>query len=111
MDILNNIWTAMSTPNTELVKIICILLLFVEAPLTYYLIASFFNIKFNKKQQLIYILTTGFVAAIATTFMRWPYNIILNYATAFIILFFVMKLNFVKSLIATLFPSIIFNLL
>lgn len=42
--------------------------------------------------------------------MSWPYNILFNYATTFIVLFFVMKLGFTKSTIATLFPSIVFNL-
>lgn len=44
-------------------------------------------------------------------FISWPYNIVFNYATAFIILYFVLKIGFIKSFIATLFPSIIFNLI
>ncbi len=112
MDILNNIWTAISTPNELLIKILSVpLLLFIEAPLTFSLISNFFDIKFSKKQSIIYIFSTGTMAIIASYFLSWPFNIILNYGLAFIILFFIMKLNFVKSLIATLFPSIIFNLL
>lgn len=111
MDILNSIWTAISTPNIVLVNIcIAFLIIFIEAPLTFSLISNVFNIKFTKKQKILYISTTGIIAVIATFFMPWPYNIILNYASAFIILFFVMKLNFVKAFIATLFPSIVFNL-
>lgn len=110
MDILNSIWTAISTPNEDLVNIICILLLFFEAPLSYGLISNIFNIDFTKKQKILYISVTAFIAVIATLFMDWPFNIILNYASAFIILLFVLRLNFIKSLIATLFPSIVFNL-
>lgn len=51
------------------------------------------------------------MGTLASFILSWPYNIILNYLTAFLILYFVMKLNFIKSLIATVFPSIIFNLL
>ena len=40
----------------------------------------------------------------------WPFNIIINYLCAFIVLFFVMKLSFIKAAIGTIFPSIIFNL-
>ena len=36
MNILNNIWIAISTPNEALVKFCCILFLFVEAPLSFY---------------------------------------------------------------------------
>ncbi len=111
MEFLNNIWTAISTPNEILITILSIpLLLFVEAPLTFYLISNFFNIKFNKKQTFIYILSTGIIAVIANYLISWPFNIILNYSFAFLILFFIMELGFIKSLISTLFPSIVFNL-
>lgn len=111
MNVLNNIWLALSTPNEELVKFFSIpLLMLIEAPLSFALISNIFNIKFKTKQKLIYIIITGIIAVIANLFISWPYNIVFNYATAFIILYFVMKLGFTKSTIATLFPSIVFNL-
>lgn len=111
MEFLNNIWTAISTPNETLITLLSIpLLIFIEAPLTFYLISNFFNIKFSKKQAFIYIASTVITALIANYVIAWPFNIILNYSSAFIILFFIMKLNFIQSLIATLFPSIVFNL-
>ena len=111
MNVLNNIWLALSTPNEELVKFFSIpLLMLIEAPLSFALISNIFNIKFKTKQKLIYIIITGIIAVIANLFIGWPYNIVFNYATAFIILYFVMKLGFTKSIIATLFPSIVFNL-
>ncbi len=112
MNILNNLWLAISTPNEELISILSIpLLIFIEAPLNFLLISNIFNIKFSKKQSILYIFTTGIIAVIANLFMNWPYNIIFNYVTNFIILYFIMKLNFIKAFIATVFPSIIFNLL
>lgn len=111
MNVLNNIWLALSTPNEELVKFFSIpLLMLIEAPLSFALISNIFNIKFKTKQKLIYIIITGIIAVIANLFIGWLYNIVFNYATAFIILYFVMKLGFTKSTIATLFPSIVFNL-
>ena len=111
MNILNNLWLAISTPNEELVKIVCVFLLFIEAPLSFSLINNVFNLSCTKKQKYLYISVTACIAAIATLFISWPFNIVLNYITAFLILYFVMKLSFVKSCIATIFPSIIFNLL
>ena len=112
MNILNNLWLAISTPNEELISILSIpLLIFIVAPLNFLLISNIFNIKFSKKQSILYIFTTGIIAVIANLFMNWPYNIIFNYVTNFIILYFIMKLNFIKAFIATVFPSIIFNLL
>ena len=112
MNVLNNIWLALSTPNEELVKFFSIpLLMLIEAPLSLALISNIFNIKFETKQKLIYILSIGLIGVIANLFVSWPYNIILNYTTAFIVLYFIMHLGFVKSSIATLFPSIVFNLI
>lgn len=111
MDILNNIWTAISTPNIDLINLIFIPMAFLfESPLSFSLISNIFNIDFNKKQKLIYIFTIASSAIISTLFISWPYNVILNYGSAFIILFFIMNLGFIKSFIATIFPSIVFNL-
>ena len=111
MNILNNLWLAISTPNEELVKIVCVFLLFIEAPLSFSLINNVFNLSCTKKQKYLYISVTACIAAIATLFISWPFNIILNYITAFLILYFVIKLSFIKSFIATIFPSIVFNLI
>lgn len=102
---------AISTPNEELVKIVCVFLLFIEAPLSFSLINNVFNLSCTKKQKYLYISVTACIAAIATLFISWPFNIILNYITAFLILYFVIKLSFIKSFIATIFPSIVFNLI
>ena len=111
MNILNDLWLAISTPNEELVKIVCVFLLFIEAPLSFSLINNVFNLSCTKKQKYLYILVVSIVGTLASFILSWPYNIVLNYLTAFLILYFVMKLSFVKSFIATIFPSIIFNLL
>ena len=110
MNILNNIWNAISTPNESLMVAANIILLFFELAITYSLISSVFNIKFTLKQKHIYLIATWVINAFLTYFVPFPFNIIINYISAFIILFFVMKLGLVKSLIATIFPSIIFNL-
>lgn len=112
MNVLNNIWLALSTPNEELIKLFSIpLFMLIETPLSLALISNMFNIKFDLKQRLIYIFSIGLIGVISSLFISWPYNIVFNYATAFIILYFVLKIGFIKSFIATLFPSIIFNLI
>lgn len=111
MNILNNLWLAISTPNEELVKIVCVFLLFIEAPLSFSLINNVFNLSCTKKQKYLYILVVSIVGTLASFILSWPYNIVLNYLTAFLILYFVMKLSFVKSFIATIFPRIVFNLI
>ena len=68
MNILNNIWIAISTPNEALVKFCCILFLFVEAPLSFSLINNVFDVSSTKNKKLIYILVTALVATISTLF-------------------------------------------
>ena len=112
MNILNNIWLALSTPNEILVSIcVAFLIVVIEAPLSFALINNLFRLSCTKDQKYIYIITTAFVAVIASFFIPWPFNILFNYATAFVILYFIMKIGFIISSIATLFPSIAFNLL
>ena len=111
MDILNNIWNAISTPNINLLNFLFIpLALFIENPLAFSLICNVFKIDYTRKQRLIYIIATTIVAVLTIYFIGWPLNMILNYVIAFIILCFILKINIIKSLIAALFPSIIFNL-
>lgn len=65
----------------------------------------------TKKQKYTYILTIASVAGISTLFMSWPFNIIFNYTSAFLVLYFVLKMNFISALIATIFPSVVLNLI
>lgn len=88
MNILNNLWLAISTPNEELVKIVCVFLLFIEAPLSFSLINNVFNLSCTKKQKYLYILVVSIVGTLASFILSWPYNIVLNYLTAFLILYF-----------------------
>lgn len=111
MEFLNNIWTAISTPNELLIKICLVFFtIFIEAPLSFSLINNVFNITSSKKQKYIYVVSTAFIAIIAVFFLEWPFNIALNYISAFIIIYFVLKMNIIKTIIASLFPSIVFNL-
>lgn len=50
MDILNNIWDALNTPNEDLIRILSIpMTLFIEIPLSFRLICNIFKIDYTKK--------------------------------------------------------------
>lgn len=111
MNILNNLWLAVSTPNDGLLNLFNIpLALFIEMPLSFNLISTVFNISYSKKQRYIYIIISTIIALLSTYVLNWPFNVISNYLTAFVILLFILKTNIVKAFIASFFPSIIFNL-
>ena len=112
MEILNNIWTAISTPNENLLSILSIpLLFFIEMPLSFSLICNIFKISYTKKQKYIYVLSMAFIAVITNSFIPSPFNIILNYISTLVLVFLLFRLNIIKTLIASLLPSIIFSLL
>ena len=111
MEILNNIWTAMSTPNEELVNLIAIPLLLIENCLCFLLFSSVLNIKFNTKQKLIYILGVPIEAFISMNFIPIPYNIFFNYGFITLLIYKLSDLNLIKSIFAAILPPIVFSLL
>lgn len=111
MELLNNLWTALNTSNPLLVSILSIpLIFFMESPLSFSLICNIFKINYTKKQKYIYILSTATIALICNFFIPSPYNVILNYGSAIILVYSLFKLNIIKTLIASLLPSILFSL-
>lgn len=110
-DFLNNLWVAVSTPNPELIKILSIpLLIFLEIPLTLYMLKSIFNITTNKRQNLLYIVITSLVTILSGFFIPSPFNVIINYLASFIIIYCIFKTNAVKTLLGGLLPSFIFTI-
>ena len=112
MNILNNIRLAVSTPNENLINLISIFfMIFIEAPLSFSLLNNIFKFAYTKKQKYLYILVTYIFALLSKFLIPWPFNVILNFISAFIIIYFVFKVSFFKTIIAAVFPSIIFNVL
>lgn len=111
MDILNNIWTAISTPN-ELVINICFIFLefFIEAPLSLLLLTTVFQFSPTKKQKMCYIVLISLVSLLTSFFVTSPLNIIINYLLYFVIIYKVFKISFFKTIIATILPAISFSL-
>lgn len=106
MEVLNNIWSSMTTENEMLIKILSVPLLLIEVSVTMLLFTSILNIKANKKQKILYISIATVLGAICTFFVPNPYsNIITLVAMPFIIMF-IFKINFFKSLIAELLPNV-----
>lgn len=112
MDILNSIWTAISTPNEVFLNVLLVLFnIFIEMPLTFSLISVVLNFSCTKIKKYTFIIGSSCVSIFSMFLLEWPYNMILNYSYIFIFMFFIFKLNVVKSIIASILPSVVFNLL
>lgn len=93
MEILQTIWTALTTPNEGLINIISIPLTFLDAYIGMIFFSACLNIKSSRKQKIIYICTFSVLALIInmvlpnlySTFVRmilWPILVILILKTS-----------------------------
>lgn len=110
MEILNNIWMALSTPNEGLLNLIFIPAALIENYLTLLLFASILNISINAKQKLQYVISTSCICILSLLFISNPFNVILNYLFDIIIAYFIFKISFLKSTVAIIVSGLIFNL-
>ena len=111
MEIWNNIWTALSTPNEGLTNILMFLCSFIEAYISLLLICNILKIEKNKKQTIIYVLVSVLGAFITRNFIPEPFNNIINYIVLYAMIYFTFKLNIIKTFWAILIPVVIFALI
>ena len=110
MEILNNIWTALSTPNEGLINILMILVTFPENFLTMHLFLAILNIKSSKKQKTKYVFSIALISIFNMFFIPSPFNVFINYIFMIILIHYIFKLSILKSIISTLCPVIISGL-
>ena len=111
MEVLNNIWIAISTPNEVLVNILIIPLFLLENYLTLFLFMSILNIHSDKKNKLTYILIMSLISIINLFFIPNPFNIFVNYTVMFFIIKFIFKINNLKNLLGIVLSALIFALI
>ena len=111
MEMLSNVWTALSTPNEELMNILKIPLFFIEAPLIMYMFIYALNITATKNQKITYLIFMILVSLLSNYVIHDPYNVIFNYGMMFILIYIIFKLGILKSFIAMIVPSSVFTLI
>lgn len=112
MELLNNIWVALSTPNEGLINILSVpLLILIEIPLFLHIFISLFNMTVSKSKKLIYILLNTCVSLFCTYLIPAPFNIILIFLTNFVIIYFLFRQGVIKSILMTTLPTVVFTLL
>ena len=111
MELLNNIWGALTTPNETLTSIVTIPLFFVENTLTLYFILTLFKLGISKKLKILYVFTLSLSGIITNNLIPTPINVILNYCITIIVIYLIFSMCKTKTLIATILPIIIFTLL
>ncbi len=110
MELLNNIWNVLSTPNECLINIILIPSTIVEAIFTLLIFTTILNLKASTVQKIIYVIACSIISFINTYFIPSPINIFVNYISIFAIIYLIFKISFFQGLLASLIPTIIFAL-
>ncbi len=111
MELFSNIWNILTTENEMITKLFTIPTIPIEAWLVFLLIKTFIKIELNKKQIIYYILILSLITLITKFIIPSPYNIFLNYLLMFIEIKIIFKTNIVKTILCTIFPTIIFALI
>ncbi len=110
MEILNNIWMALTTPNQELVNILLIPMSVIENFLTMLLFLSIFSMKTTQKQKIIYVVTGSIISLLSVYIIPNPINILFDYLMFIIVCHYNFKISFLKSSVAIIISAIIYAL-
>lgn len=111
MEILNNIWLAISTPNQDIVNIILLICVFMEAFMILLLFTSLSKIKPTWKQTLTYILVNSCLGLLAMWLVPAPFNIFINYIFPFVTSALIFRKSVLKLSISIVVSLVIFNLI
>lgn len=107
MEILQTIWTALTTQNEVLTSLIILPLFFIEAYVSMSLFTLILNINTTKKQKIIYVLAMSITSIISKYLIPAPYNAFINIIVTIVYIIAIFKINLFKAIIALLFPTMI----
>ena len=111
MEILQAIWTALTTENQNLIKAISIPLGILEAIITMLLFTTILNISSTRKQKNLYVSIFSFIAILSITVIPAPFNTFINLIACPILVYFIFKTNILKAIFAEILPYIVFVVL
>lgn len=107
MEIFQTIWTALTTENELLTRILFIPEIFLENFIDMLLFSTLLNISSNRNIKLKYILTVSILGNIANIFIPNPYKSFINLFVIFISIFILFKTKILKALLSTILPLFI----
>lgn len=107
MQILQTIWTALTTENEGLVALINVPLSFIEAYLIMLIFIKLFTISASKKQQLIYVISFSVLGCFIRFLIDDPYGTLVNFILCPILLMIIFKSNILKCIFGEILSTII----
>ena len=111
MEIFQTIWTAMTTQSELASTIIFFPMYFIDTFVNMLLFTTILNITASKKSKTIYVLSMGSIAFLSRTFIPDPFGTFLNLIIGIILIKFLLKASFLKSLISEFIPIVFSSIL
>lgn len=111
IQLLNNIWIALSSENVELVNLLILPAGIIEHYLFMNLFLKIFNVESLNKQKIRYVISIFIISILTLNLIPSPYNVFVNYACMIFLIKSIFKLSLLKSFISLIFSSAIFGLL
>jgi two-component system sensor histidine kinase AgrC len=106
MEILQSIWTALTTENEMIITLISIPLTFIEGYISMLLFTTILNISASRKQKIIYVLLMSLCSILSRLIIPNPYNTFFNVLTIFLLNIFIFKISIFKGILALIIPFI-----
>lgn len=110
MEILQTVWTALTTENEVLANILIYCLGFFEVTITMLLFTTVLNINSNIKTKVIYVLTFTIFSILTNFFVPTPFNTFVNVFIAPLLVMYLFKTKIFTAILAELIPYTIFVL-
>lgn len=98
MEILQTIWTTLTTPNELLSAILCIPIYFIDAIVNMLLFTTILNIKVISKRRTIYVVLYSVIGIIVRSFIPDPYGSFITIIAGILLIKFVLNTSWLKSL-------------
>ncbi len=100
MEILQTIWTAMTTPNEVALSIVGFFSCFPEAIVNMLLFTTILNINCTRKLKIIYVFSICIIAILVRVFIPDPYGVFVNILVAILLIKFILRATVLKSLLS-----------
>lgn len=100
MQILQTIWNALTIENETILILTGIPMIFLEVILSLLIFRHLLNIKCSRTQSVLYVVSFSTVAVIATYLIPTPYNTFINLMAMPVLIYFILKTNALKAIIA-----------
>lgn len=100
MNILQIIWSALTTPNESLFKTITIPLNYLDVFIAMLFFTTLLNIETTKKRKLIYVLVYGTLAVIINFVIPTSYTVFINILVWPLMIFFILRTTVLKSILS-----------